>query len=546
MRPFVLAAVAVVISSSPAVALPGGFKARADAVLAAAYAADGPGVSVSISEHGRVVYEAQRGMADIATKRPATAATVFRIGSITKQFASTALLQMVAEGRVALDDPLSKFLPDYPGGRGITVRQLLNHTSGIQSYTDIPGWLSEANTARRYSTDGMIAVFRDKPPVSAPGTAWAYNNSGYILVGAVIEAVAKRPWHEEVVRRLTTPQGLRSIRYGNDPVPGGAMATGYTGEDPKVSQAIDMSVPGAAGALVATAGDVTRWGDALHHGKLLPAALYAQMVAPTTLPDGTTRPYGFGLMPGTVHGLPAIGHSGGIFGFASDTMFLPGPDMVVTVLTNSDAPQTSPGVVLRRLAALAADRPYPAFTPQPLDAAAVAPFLGTYRIGGKDRVLRIDDGKLVYQRPDQSTPLIPVGGNRYVLGRQGLSWIELGRDAAGQPRLVFFTDGVDVDGPAARTGPVPAEAAAVAVPAATLARYVGSYSGAFGKLAVAQGAGGLTVQIAGQPAFALRALSPTEFEVAQVRAKVRFVDTDGKIAGLEITQGGRTLPATRD
>ncbi len=546
MRQIVLATIAVVISASPAAALPDGFKARADALLAQSYAADGPGVSVSISEHGRIVYEAQRGMADIAAKRPVAAGTVFRIGSITKQFASATLLQMIGEGRVGLDDPLSKFLPDYPGGRGITIRQLLNHTSGIQSYTDIPGWMTEANTARRYSTAELIAVFKDKPPVTAPGAAWAYNNSGYILVGAVIEAVAKRPWHEEVVRRLTGPQRLRSIRYGNDPVPRGAMATGYTGNEAGPSQPIDMSVPGAAGALVATAGDVTRWGYALHHAKILPAASYAQMIAPTTLPDGTTRPYGFGLMPGTVHGLSAIGHGGGIFGFSSDTMFLPGPDMVVTVLTNSDEPQTSPGVVLRRLAALAADKPYPTFVPQPLDPAAVEPFLGTYRIGGKDRVLRMEDGKLVYRRPDQSTPLIPVGANRFVLGKDGLNWIELGRDAAGQPRITFFTDGVDVDGPSARTGPVPVEATAVAVPAATLARYVGGYSAVFGKIAVAQAASGLTVQVAGQPAFPLRALSPTEFEVAQVGAKVRFLEKDGRITGLEVAQGGRTIPATRD
>ena len=152
MRQIVLASIAVVISASPAGALPEGFKARADALLAQSYAADGPGVSVSISEHGRVVYEAQRGMADIATKRPVAAATVFRIGSITKQFASATLLQMIGEGRVALDDPLSKFIPDYPGGQAITIRQILNHTSGIQSYTDIPGWMTEANTARRYST----------------------------------------------------------------------------------------------------------------------------------------------------------------------------------------------------------------------------------------------------------------------------------------------------------------------------------------------------------------------------------------------------------
>ncbi|KQM56981.1 hypothetical protein ASE65_14060 [Sphingomonas sp. Leaf16] len=532
----------------PAAALPKDFKAQADAIVAASAAADGPGIQVAVSEHARIVYTAERGMADIAARRPITVATEFRIGSITKQFASAVLLQMVAEGKVALDDPLAKFLPTFLGGKGITVRQLLNHTSGIQSYTDIPGWMVVANTARPYSTEQLIAVFKDLPPVKKPGEAWSYNNSGYVLVGAIIEAVAKRPWHEEVARRLAGPNRLASIRYGKDPAVGPAMATGYAGADAKapVGQAIDMSVPAAAGALVGTASDLTRWDDALHRGKVLTAPIYAQMIAPTRMPDGSTAPYGFGLIPGKVRGLASVGHSGGIFGFLSDTLYLSGPDISVAVLVNSDEPQSGPGAVSRKLAALAAGKPYPVFTPQPLDKAAVEPFLGTYTLRGEDRVLKVEKDELIWQRTDGRTTLIPVGDGRYTMGKAGLSWIVLSRDAAGKPQVALFDDGENIDGTLARTGPVPVEAAAVDVPAATLARYVGTYTAPTGRVTVAQGTSGLTVQLTGQPALALRPVSTTEFAVEKVEARVRFVEEGGRIVRLEIVQGGQTLPATRD
>ena len=171
--------------ATPAVALPAGFKAKADALLAQSYQADGPGAAVVISEHGKIVYQGTRGMADIAAKRPITPATVFRIGSITKQFSAAVVLQLVDEGKIKLDDPLARYLPDYPNASAITVRQLLNHTSGIQSYTGIPGWMVEGKTNKPYTTAQLIAEFEDQPAPSKPGEKWDYNNSGYVLVGAL-------------------------------------------------------------------------------------------------------------------------------------------------------------------------------------------------------------------------------------------------------------------------------------------------------------------------------------------------------------------------
>ncbi len=536
-------------AATPGQALPAGYKAKADALLAEAYPAGGPGASVVISERGRIVYQGSRGLADIAAKKPVTPDTVFRIGSITKQFSAAVVLQLAAEGKLKLDDPIAKYLPTYPGGSGISVRQLLNHTSGIQSYTGIPGWMAGDKPAKAYSTAQLIAEFKDMPPPSRPGEKWDYNNSGYILVGALIEAVTGNRWSDEVERRIAAPLGLASLDDGIKEAAIPAMATGYTGGDKgaELSKPIHMSVPGAAGALVANAADLAKWGNALHHGKVVPGPYYAEMIAPTKLPDGKVEQYGYGIGPSKLRGVAAVGHSGGIFGFSSDSLYVPSDDLFIVILTNQDRPDVSPGLVMRKLSALAIGKPYPIFTPTPLDAKAAEPFVGTYKFKDMSRVLALVDGKLEYRRPEGATSdLVPVGGNRFQFDG-AMTWIELTTDAGGKKLLKINQNGDADDDVGAWAGPVPAEAPEYAVPAAALANYAGIYTSPMGKVVVAAaGPAKLTLKLGGQPALPLRAVAIDEFIVERVGAKVKFVADGGKIIRLEIVQGGRTLPATRD
>jgi D-alanyl-D-alanine carboxypeptidase len=276
---------AAIASGDAAAAPPADVLVQADAIVEAAFPADGPGAAVIITFRGETLYARGRGLADIETGRPITPATVFRLASITKQFTAAVVLQLVQDDRVSLDDPLSRFLPDYPQpGAAATVRQLLNHTSGIQSYTSIPGWMDEANNNRPYTSAEMIAVFRDLPSPTSPGQSWTYNNSGYVLLGAIIESVTGKPWHEVVAERITGPLGLGTIGYGVDRESVEAMARGYTRENGTVRPAmrIHMSVPHAAGALVGTIEDLARWANALHHGRVVSPVLYTAMTMPAT------------------------------------------------------------------------------------------------------------------------------------------------------------------------------------------------------------------------------------------------------------------------
>jgi D-alanyl-D-alanine carboxypeptidase len=455
----ILAAVAIaMVAAAPAVALPAGFAGHANALLARSYPAHGPGASVVVTDHGKIVYQGARGPADIAAKRPITPATVFRLGSITKQFASAAVLQLAAEGKVELGAPIATYLPAFPNGRTITVAELLNHTSGIQDYTEIPGWMVEANIGHPYTTEQLIAVFKDQPVHSKPGEKWAYNNSGYILVGALIEAVTHKPWYEVVEQRIIKPLALSTIHYGVDEARVAAMARGYTKDKKGIAPSlkIDMSVPGAAGSLIGTPADLAAWANALHHGKVLAPADYARMIAPTKLADGSSVPYAFGLENGDVRGHPTIGHSGGIFGFTTDSLYLPREDLFVAVFTNSDSPSTPVEVTTLRLAAMAVGSPFPTLRKVRFDPRVVKPMLGIYKFKDTQRTFGIRRGQLYTKRDDgDEQAVMYAGDSRFFYGPDQLSWFAIRQDGAGKYVFERHADGADGIDRGVRTGPLP-------------------------------------------------------------------------------------------
>jgi D-alanyl-D-alanine carboxypeptidase len=537
--------------ASPALAVPQDFAQRADQIVDQAYPANEPGAAVIVTEHGKVVYEGGRGLADLKAKTPITPATVFRIGSITKQFAAAVVLQLVHEGKLSLDDPLSKFLPDYPQpGASATVRQLLSHTSGIQDYTDIPGWMTEANTNKPYTTQQLIDVFKNKPAQFKPGEKWAYDNSGYILIGAIIEKVTGKPWYQAVDERIAKPLHLMTLRYGIDEASIPHMAVGYApdGDGGFVpAQKINMSVPGAAGSLVSTVGDLATWANALHHGKVLDPASYKAMTTRTKTADGKLNDYGFGLELVDVRGHPTIGHNGGIFGFVTDSVYVPEKDVFVAVFHNSVPPVMDPEVVAGKLAMMAIGDPFPDFHKQPVDLKALEPLLGVYKIqdSESERTFYSRDGRLFTKRSDGSEmEVFPAGNNRFFYDG-GVTWFDLVQGESGAV-MKMYQNGSQTAQLATRTGPVPPEPKAVDVPRETLQRYVGSYSVGGDLAVVTLGDDGLSVKLGSQPSFHLMPFSSNEFVVEKVGARVVFNGPPSAPAtSLTIHQGGQTIEAPR-
>lgn len=520
----------------------------AEQLLADTYASDGPGAALLIARGDEVLYRGSRGHADVDADVALTPDAMFRIGSVTKQFAAAGLLKLVEAGKVSLADPLSRYVKDYPNGEHITVRQLLDHTSGVKSYTSIPG-VMDGPIQKDVSTSQLIDTFKNEKPDFAPGEAWAYNNSGYVLVGAVIEAASGQPWHAYLEQALFEPLGMAHTGYGADPAIVARQVHGYSVDGTQVVPAkiLSMTQPHAAGALVSSVDDLLKWNRALHEGKVLKSGTYQQMITPAgKAVDGK---YGFGLTRDTVRGTDAISHGGGIFGFSSFLLYLPETDTSVAVLHNAIGNEkVGPEQLARRLAAMTIGNPYPAAKAIAIDPASLRDYEGVYRIDDKTtRVLRVVDGKLTGQRTGGArAELTPIAKDTFLYD-DGFNRFEIQRDGQGAVTgMRFYPDGEGEGVVVARSSePLPAEAVAVTLPRAALDRVAGTYAANGMTLKVFVEGEALKAQLGGQPAFELAASSPTNFSVAAVGAALEFAPATGTAQSMTLKQGGAQIEFKR-
>jgi D-alanyl-D-alanine carboxypeptidase len=314
-----------------------------------------PGLSIAVVRGGEPVVLKGYGFADVENDVPATAETVYRIGSITKQFTAAAILRLAEQGRVSLDAPVGEYLSGLPTWADqVTVHQLLNHTSGIRSYTALgPRWMEVMPLERTH--EQMVALFRDEPADFAPGERWLYNNSGYYLLGMIIEEVTGKPYAEYLEGEFFRPLGLASTVYCSERPLIKNRAEGYAVQDGRfVNDApIDMTQPFSAGAYCSTVADLVRWARALAQGQVVSAESYGKMTTPTALPAGAEQAYGYGLAVGSLDGHPWVAHGGGINGFISQLAYYPEVDLAVAVLSNSGSAPS--GRIARDIARRALD-----------------------------------------------------------------------------------------------------------------------------------------------------------------------------------------------
>lgn len=370
-------------------------------VMKDAYPADKPGAAVIVVKDGKTLFRKAYGMANLELGVPLQPDMVFRLGSITKQFTAAAILMLAEEGKLSVQDRIEKHLPGYPThGHTITIEHLLTHTSGIQSYTGMPGWMNDRIMAPMKPQE-IIDGFKKEPMNFAPGERYAYNNSGYILLGAIIEKLSGKSYEAFVKERIFDPLGMTSSYYDNSEPIIKRRAAGYTGDakEPRNARYLSMTQPYAAGSLASTVDDLARWDQALAAGKVLKPESLAQAWKPFVLKSGEPTTYGYGWGPGKLRGRRSIAHGGGIFGFSTFAMSLPDDKVYVAVLCNSDSPATDPGFLARKLAALAAGDPFPEWTEVKVDSAILERYAGVYRIDANStRTVTVKDGRLYTQR----------------------------------------------------------------------------------------------------------------------------------------------------
>lgn len=530
-------------------ATPAAMTAYAEQLLEAQkIAPDGPGVTVLVARGSQLLYKGARGMASVELGVPLQPDHLLRIGSVTKQFAAAALLKQIDAGKARLDDPLSKFLPDYPNGAQITLLQLLNHTSGVKSYTGIPGYM-DGPIRRDLTTAELIKAFSDLPVDFAPGEKWAYNNSGYVLLGAVVEAISGKSWHQSIDELLLQPAQIRNVVYPDADRLFRGLVQGYTLNDKReVAPAgfLSMTQPHAAGALVANVEGLWRWNQALHGGRVLSAASYQRMITP----EGPALPrhYGFGIGNATLRGQPMLSHGGGIHGFVSTLNYLPQTQTTVVILRNSDGPGLSLDTVARKLAAFAVGEPFaePRAVAVPVDQLKILE--GTYsREGQPPRTLRVREGALHSQRGGSSSvALVPLGGDRFGFPNS-LAWLQVERGADGRPvALQLSNTGEDDAERWPRSGELPADLAFITLTPAQVQALVGEYaSPQFAIRVFTDTDGRLKGQAQGQPAFALRASSPRRVHVTEVDATLEFSAEADRPQSATLLQGASKIVMAR-
>ena len=319
--------------------------AAIDTLLKGSFPADRPGAAVIVVKDGRILFRKAYGMADLELGVPLQPDMVFRLGSITKQFTAAAILMLAEEGKLSLQDPIEKHLAGYPTqGHVITIEHLLTHTSGIQSYTDMPGWMTSRIQSPMTVTE-LVDGFKKEPMQFAPGETWAYNNSGYILLGAIVEKASGKTYEAFVRERIFEPLGMTASYYDRTEPIIPKRAPGYTreGDQPRNARYLSMTQPYAAGSLASTVDDLARWDASLYTEKLLKKASLDRAWTPYVLKNGKATGYGYGWGVSTLRGRRAISHGGGIFGFSTYAVRLPDERVYVAVLCNSDSPSADPG-----------------------------------------------------------------------------------------------------------------------------------------------------------------------------------------------------------
>lgn len=314
---------------------------------------DSSGAAVLVAQNGEILYEKGFGFANLEHHVPVTPETKFRIGSITKQFTAAAILKLQEEGSLSVDDSLSKFLPDYPRGNEVTIHHLLTHTSGIHSYTNKPNFM-ETVTAEVKPED-LIDSFKDDDFDFDPGEKWLYNNSGYFLLGYIVEKVSGESFGDYLKNHFFEPLGMKNTGVHHWSLILEHEATGYSYKNGKFQKALnwDMSRAGGAGALYSTVGDLYRWNEAIFNGKALSESSLEASFTPVTLNDGSKAnamggEYGYGWGIAERRGMQEIAHGGGLNGWSAYLSRYPEANFTVVVLSNCLPPP--PGVNPTRMA----------------------------------------------------------------------------------------------------------------------------------------------------------------------------------------------------
>ena len=527
--------------------------------------------AVLVAEGDDVLFERGFGEANMEWDIPNTPDTRFRVGSVTKQFTAALILQLAEEGQIDLQAPVTAYVPGYPAATGdrITVHHLLTHTGGIPNYTSFPGFMQDA-ARDPYAPDSFLAVFSGMDLEFEPGSAWSYSNSGYFLLGVIIEEVAGKAYDAVLRERIVEPLGLADTGYDHFGEIIERRAAGYvqTGLGYEHAPYLDTTIPYAAGMIYSTVRDLLTWNRALHGGEVFqrPETL-AQMTTPYK--DGYG--YGVGIGEATVGDttISTIRHSGGINGFSAQLWYMPVEEATIAVLDNTSG---NSGGVVEAIARVLYDQPAPdpkrpisSVLGKVIEREGIAAAEARYRElkASQPETYDFDEGELnalgyaYLGRGDAETALrifqlnveaYPEAFNPYdSLGEAYLAAGDTARAIANYERSVELNPGNANGRRVLESLGVEVDEETVVLPADVLEGYVGRYhlQPNF-VLEVTHEGDRLFAQATGQPRFEVFPSAEDEFYLTVVDAQITFNRSDaGAVESLTLHQNGQHMPAPK-
>lgn len=522
-----------------------------------------------VAENGRGVYKGGFGLANMEWHIPNTPDTKFRLGSITKQFTATLTLQLVEQGKIKLDGKISDYLPDYrkDTGQKVTIHQLLTHTSGIPSYTSQPGFFE--NVSRNpYKVDEFVKKYASGDLEFEPSSKFSYNNSGYFLLGAIIEHVTGKPYEQVLKENIFEPLGMKNTGYDHHATIISKRATGYGKTQDGYSNApyLDMSIPYAAGSLYSTVEDLYLWDQALYTDKILSAQSKALMYKPFL----DSYAYGWDVRDSSFkpNGKPVqvISHGGGINGFTTTIVRFPNEKHLIVMLDN-----TGTGYLDRlseSIAKIVYNLPYE--TPKnsivpilskTISEKGIAPGIAQYRELKAKQSATYDFGEpelnqLGYQllrtgKPKDAIEIFKLNVEAHPQGFNAYDSLAEAYASTGERELAIQNYKKSIELNPNNTNAVGAikrlEKPSVTVDSKVFDTYVGEYEVGPGfVMRIFREGDKFMTQATGQPAFEIIPESDTVFAPRAFPAKLTFVkDADGKVNALRIDQGGRVTNGKR-
>ncbi len=412
-----------------------------DELLSGVLKRNEPGGAVIVTRKGETLFRRGYGQADMELKVPIQPDMVFRLGSVTKQFTAVAILMLEEQGKLSVSDPITRFLPDYPtGGQAITIEHLLTHTSGIKSYTSMPEWLSKWRTDM--SLGSLIDMFKNQPMDFKPDERWLYDNSGYILLGAIIEKASGQSYEDFIEKKIFEPLGMKDSCYDRTEQIIPKRVKGYQRSANGFQNApyLSMTQPYAAGSLASTVDDLALWDAAVWSNQLIKKESLAKAHTPHRLADGRSTAYGYGWSLGSYEGHRTVEHGGGIHGFASYVLSMPDDGIYVAILTNGSAgPKMSPQRLAIQMAAIAVGKPVQepkaiSMTPEQLKR-----YTGVYSAGeNQEHTISLEENQLFWQpKGGPKTSIYALSETEFSV-KDSLTRIEFVLDSSGvASRLVI-------------------------------------------------------------------------------------------------------------